>query len=651
MKEKAKKLLTVLLGCILLIGNADPVSAAGTLTIAVSSGTVAAGDTMTVTVYAVNNNNEEVTSDMNITYDSSKLEYVSSSASGASGGGGTVKATGSSVDIKFKAIASGDAYVKAEGATLTAAGAHINVSGTAASATDTDGQQDADNAAKSGDNSLSSLSISPGTLSPEFKSGTTQYTAQVSGDVSEVKVTPVLSNSKATVESVTGNTGLKEGQNTITILVKAENGTEASYKIVVTKAAGTTQDEQNGQDQADSQETVTTDAAVAGDGSITVNGESYQISDNFSDADIPDGFVRADFEYKGAAHKGISFENGHLGMYYLTNAAGEGKFFVYDADRDGFYPFVRMTNGEHFIILMVVPNGAIPPDNYRETSLTLPDATVVSAYQYEAKDAEIVNTVSETTTDTESTQSTETAAVTQVSANGSAFYIFYAMDDTGVAGWYQYDAQQNTYQRLNGETIADSSDAENYNTLLDSYNSMSDRFKKTRTNDRRLIAVLIFVSVVLLILIINLILKLRDDLYPEEEEEEEEAIPVKRRKKARTAGKTERPVREHRPKEKEKKKEPERERVRRKVRQPIETEEDTDSFYAGDDASIMDEFEDEPTILPKRDTARKRKVHQPELKQPTAKQPKQRHPVSQQPVGQPEAENEDDDLEFLDLND
>ena len=76
MKNKIKITLSACLGCVVLMLGALNVSAAGALSIAVSSGTVKAGDTVTVTIYAKDANNTDVTADMNITYDTSKLEAV-----------------------------------------------------------------------------------------------------------------------------------------------------------------------------------------------------------------------------------------------------------------------------------------------------------------------------------------------------------------------------------------------------------------------------------------------------------------------------------------------------------------------------------------------------------------------------------------------
>lgn len=87
----------------------------------------------------------------------------------------------------------------------------------------------------SDDNSLSSLSLSEGELTPGLQAGRTKYTAVVPNEVTEVEVTAKPSNAKAQIVSVSGNTGLSEGENVISVVVKAENGAEATYKITLTR--------------------------------------------------------------------------------------------------------------------------------------------------------------------------------------------------------------------------------------------------------------------------------------------------------------------------------------------------------------------------------------------------------------------------------
>jgi len=100
--------------------------------------------------------------------------------------------------------------------------------------------------AASADATLSGLTISAGTLSPEFASGTTSYTASVANSVSTgFTVTASKSQSTATINQYLGATGttafagnLSVGDNIIRILVTAPDGTTTNtYTVTVTRAA------------------------------------------------------------------------------------------------------------------------------------------------------------------------------------------------------------------------------------------------------------------------------------------------------------------------------------------------------------------------------------------------------------------------------
>lgn len=91
---------------------------------------------------------------------------------------------------------------------------------------------------KSSNKSLSSLSIEGIELTPKFDKETTQYTAKVDGDVTELKIDYKAENSKAKV-AVEGNKDLKEGDNIIKVKVTAEDDTTRTYFITVTKGEGT----------------------------------------------------------------------------------------------------------------------------------------------------------------------------------------------------------------------------------------------------------------------------------------------------------------------------------------------------------------------------------------------------------------------------
>jgi alpha-tubulin suppressor-like RCC1 family protein len=94
---------------------------------------------------------------------------------------------------------------------------------------------------------LSSLTPSNGTLSPTFASATVAYTASVANAVSSISLTPMLSDSTASVKindaavtsgSASQSIPLSVGNNTITVLVSAQDGTTTkTYTVTVTRAA------------------------------------------------------------------------------------------------------------------------------------------------------------------------------------------------------------------------------------------------------------------------------------------------------------------------------------------------------------------------------------------------------------------------------
>ena len=102
-------------------------------------------------------------------------------------------------------------------------------------------------ASLSGNADLGGLTISSGTLSPQFSSSVITYTASVDNSVTQVTVTPTASDSSAAI-TVNGNTvtsgtghiviGLIAGEpNTVTVIVTAQDSTTKTYTITLTRAA------------------------------------------------------------------------------------------------------------------------------------------------------------------------------------------------------------------------------------------------------------------------------------------------------------------------------------------------------------------------------------------------------------------------------
>ena len=297
-----------------------------------------------------------------------------------------------------------------------------------------------------------------------------------------VSATPV--NEKAVVESVTGNTNLKSGSNAIKIVVRAENGVTATYTVNVTKQGGASDDAATaGEGEAETTET----PEVSDGNTVTVNGTAYTISENFAAENIPADFSETTVNYQGADYRGVSYDKGSVVMLYLVQDGAEestGSFFVYDSTRDTLYPFVKMVNGEHYVIALLPPVDYTMPDTMQQTQLTLADGSLVTAYQETQEEGSEVE---------------------------SEFYTFYGVNSDGTEGWYQYDSIEETYQRVNtGTTVSsDGLQDEDAAYLQEEYLALSEKYKKEKAFSRTAIGVLIFLLAVMAVVLINLLLHRR----------------------------------------------------------------------------------------------------------------------------------------------
>lgn len=99
------------------------------------------------------------------------------------------------------------------------------------------------------DTTLTSLSLSGGSLTPSFASGTTSYTSSVSFAVASTTVTPSVTqpSSSVTVNGTTVVSGsasssipLTVGTNTVTVIVTAQDASTRTYTVTITRGAGAT---------------------------------------------------------------------------------------------------------------------------------------------------------------------------------------------------------------------------------------------------------------------------------------------------------------------------------------------------------------------------------------------------------------------------
>ena len=533
MKKKLGVIITLLTLCIcLMTPQMHAKAASGKTTIAVSAGSLNIGQTVTVTAKALSASGDSAYANMVLTYDAGILEFVSCNAT-YGGGGGSISVASDSFSVTLKAISAGKASISLSATDGVIYGTEEELDSMAGSSTSVTVKNEAagsntgnnnntgsntNTAALSADNSLKALTISPGTLSPAFKGSTTKYTATVDNSVTSIAVSATPVNEKATIESVTGNTNLAVGANVVQIVVKAENGTTATYKITVTRqAAGTTGSEttttggENGDDgnvdsetPEDTEEVDTTETPVSA-ADVVINNTTYHIADNFTEEQIPSDFTEATVNFRGAECRGLTFNKGTISLIYLETDnvdATTGRFFIYDETRDVVYDFMKFTAGESsYAIPLLAPLDSVLPESYVQVSLQMPENTVMTAYQLPAEDGE----------------------------EASDFYIFYGVNQDGTEGWYQYDAAEGTYQRVNGnitETADSSSD--DLAALQSEYDELSKKYKDAKSFSRNMIAVLIFVLAIAVVIILNIVLfgrkkKGKDELLDGNDSENEES--------------------------------------------------------------------------------------------------------------------------------
>ena len=536
MKKKLGVIITLLTLCIcLMTPQMHAQAASGKTTIAVSSGSINIGQTVTVTAKALSASGDSAYANMVLTYDAGILEFVSCTAT-YGGGGGSISVANDSFSVTLKAISAGKASISLSATDGVIYGTEEELDSMAGSSTSVTVKNEAvgsstgsnnntgsntNTAALSADNSLKALTISPGTLSPAFKGSTTKYTATVDNSVTSIAVSATPVNEKATIESVTGNTNLAVGANVVKIVVKAENGTTATYKITVTRQAagnaGTTGGEttttggENGDSENGDAETpedteeVPATETPASQADVVINDTTYHISDSFTEEQIPADFTEAAVQFRGTECRGLTFNKGTISLIYLETDNVDstiGRFFIYDETRDVVYDFMKFTSGESsYVIPLLAPLDSVLPDSYVQVSLQMPESTVMTAYQLPAAEGE----------------------------EASDFYVFYAVNQDGTEGWYQYDAAEGTYQRVNGnitETADSSSD--DLAALQSEYDELSKKYKDVKSFSRNMIAVIIFVLAIAVVIGLNIIFfgrkkKGKDELIEDNNVELEDA--------------------------------------------------------------------------------------------------------------------------------
>lgn len=469
MKKITSYILSVLIMTIVVFSNKNIVLAAGSISVSASKTTVKVGDVVTISTsispgeYGVN---------ATLTKSSGAFEFVE--GDNIYSDGGTPNNS-----IKVKAVSEGsctfsvrvinafddqlkETSMSSGSVTITATSASSNNDSNSnkdnkdnsGSNTGNDSNANKDNEnkeeKKSSNASLGSLVISAGSLSPEFSAATKDYTATVDYSCSSLAVTANPADSKASVTSVTGNDSLEVGENTVSVVVTAEDGSTSTYNIVVTRRS---EDDPENADKQDNWK------------KFDINGTEWTMVNDIPEDVVPEGFEHSKTVIDGLEYNTLHGTFGDITLVYLQSESGNG-LFVYDAAQNTAYEFVRINSESHFIVVLL-PKVDDVPEGYNEISLSIEGKGVATAYK----------TKGEKTDD-----------------QTKDFYLIYAMNDNGESGWYTYDSVDGTYMRTKLSTPTVAQD-ENDTTKSELVPGIANKYLV-------LAAILVLIIIILLLLLI-----------------------------------------------------------------------------------------------------------------------------------------------------
>ena len=400
----------------------------------------------------------------------------------------TAKAAGSCT-IKAYCTVVGDAEGNDAGGTITGASTKVTVT---SASSNNDSNSNKDNKDNSGSNtgndnnankdnenkeekkssnaSLGSLVISAGTLSPEFSAATKDYTATVDYSCSSLAVTANPADSKASVTSVTGNDSLEVGENTVSVVVTAEDGSTSTYNIVVTRRA---EDDPENADKQDNWK------------KFDINGTEWTMVNDIPEDVVPEGFEHSKTVIDGLEYNTLHGTFGDVTLVYLQSESGNG-LFVYDAAQNAAYEFVRINSESHFIVVLL-PKVDDVPEGYNEILLSIEGKGVATAYQ---------------------------TKVEKTDDQTKDFYLVYAMNDNGESGWYTYDSVDGTYMRTKLSTPTVAQD-ENDTTKSELVPGIANKYLV-------LAAILVLIIIILALLLLVVIVKNKKRTANEENDEEDD---------------------------------------------------------------------------------------------------------------------------------
>ena len=468
MKKIFKSAVLSIAAIMLIISTAVFPASAENAVLSFSSQKPSVGQSVTVTV-TFNPGAKMYSADFSLSYNPDILTYESATCTAKAAGGGIVKAaptltgeTKISYKFTFTAKKSGSSNITVSGGVYGFEDTENYNVGASATLTVSD-------AAKPGVATLKSLSISNGTLTPGFSTGRTSYTAKVKYEVTTCKVYATATDAKATV-AVGGKEALAVGKNTRTVTVTAQNGTQKTYTIVITRLKegeeldGATKPEDN------------TDEPEK---STVIDGVKYLLATDLSGFTLPNGFKANTVTYGETEVAAAQDTDANYTVYYLKGENSES-YQPYTLESDGktFKKLKFATFGNNTYIFADIPEGKTVPEGFYQSSVKIGDFDIPA---YKSPDEGLTD-----------------------------FYYTYCFFEKNFA-MYRYDSRENVLQRCPEFTLGDISAAAPKGA------GFAARFASLSSNAKIIVVGIVILIIAAVALIVMLIVRMVKPRYDDDD--------------------------------------------------------------------------------------------------------------------------------------
>lgn len=386
MKKFSKFILCVMMS-LLFVGAVNAASGSVKATTGTKVATV--GSTFDVKV-TVSSTDKLGSWKFGISYDNSKLSLVSGDTLVVGSNDGKINKS-ISYTYRFRAIKSGSASINIVNAEIADFDTVQYISTSTSGVTVTLKTQAEIQASYSKNNDLKSLSVEGYEITPAFDKDTLEYKVSVPDTITQIQVNASLADSKAHVSGA-GTIDISEGNNTVKIVVTAENGSTKTYTLNV-----------------DVKDLNPIEVSV-GDGTFTVVKKSDQLIETT-------GFVLGSISIEGIEVPAYKNELADLVLIGLKNDMGKIEMYIYDEESNSYTKYNEVRGSSLILYPMEI---ASAPEGFSKSKIT------INGVDYEAMKSDY----------------------------SDEFFLIYAMNiENGEKGYFVFDEKTNGLISYNNEVF------------------------------------------------------------------------------------------------------------------------------------------------------------------------------------------------------